>query len=337
MSTSGAGEYLLHVRLRQQATAIPGSPFHLTVLPGPADPRATFISTDAPLSGLVGTDSGGACGCTVRLHTRDKMGNLCVRGGATVTTQAWRGTTFPPSPSDLETVKSSVQVPHAPHMHHRTHAPPPIPPHMHHPTCTCTRTHAAAPIPPHMHHHTCTTTYAPPPPSLNQPHTSTTPPAHMALFGSRQTSLAPRRVPLTSHGTIHIPHPCVRPHTYPIRVRPHTDMYMHVHVCVCICSRLLALRTMTTAASGSSGSLSTPATSPRVCSSMVSTSKAHRRPSLSSPLCLSFRRPCSKGRGLIRLSPGPPQPYGSSLSTCTRTRGSHSGHALARHRLHSSH
>ena len=42
-----AGEYFLHVRLRQQAKAIPGSPFRLTVLPGPAHARSTYAPPNA--------------------------------------------------------------------------------------------------------------------------------------------------------------------------------------------------------------------------------------------------------------------------------------------------
>ena len=74
-----AGHYLLHVRLRQQAVAVPGSPFHLHVLPGPAHARSTQISS-APLRGMVGTTED--TGCTMVVHAADRMGNLCSAGGA---------------------------------------------------------------------------------------------------------------------------------------------------------------------------------------------------------------------------------------------------------------
>ena len=43
-SVGKVGKYLLHVRLRQQAKPVPGSPFALTVLPGGAHPSATAIA-----------------------------------------------------------------------------------------------------------------------------------------------------------------------------------------------------------------------------------------------------------------------------------------------------
>lgn len=74
-----AGHYLLHVRLRQQAAAVPGSPFNLQVLPGPAHAKSTHIST-APLRGMVGTTDDTGCAMTVR--AADRMGNFCSGGGA---------------------------------------------------------------------------------------------------------------------------------------------------------------------------------------------------------------------------------------------------------------
>lgn len=73
-----SGEYLLHVRLRQQAVAIPGSPFHLNVRPGPAHAKSTHLSSQ-PLRGMVGHAADSGCQLTVR--TADKMGNMCISGG----------------------------------------------------------------------------------------------------------------------------------------------------------------------------------------------------------------------------------------------------------------
>lgn len=78
------------------------------MLPGAADARATKLNADEPLSGLVGVEGGTTSGCRLLLQTRDQMGNLCVRGGADVKLQAWRGTSLQPSPDDLEAVHKSV-------------------------------------------------------------------------------------------------------------------------------------------------------------------------------------------------------------------------------------
>ena len=78
-----AGQYLMHVRLRQQATAVPGSPFNLTVVPGTADAKTTKLDSTAPLRGMVGL-TGPDVGCSLGLHTADKMGNPCIVGGAAV-------------------------------------------------------------------------------------------------------------------------------------------------------------------------------------------------------------------------------------------------------------
>ena len=76
------GQYLLHVRLRQQAAALPGSPFCLTVKPG----KAHALSTTLPRSSIAGTVGMGAeMGCGLTLYTADIMGNACIEGGADVT------------------------------------------------------------------------------------------------------------------------------------------------------------------------------------------------------------------------------------------------------------
>ena len=83
--------YLLHVRLRHAAVAIPGSPFKLTVLPAPAHAKATRLPV-LPVGGRVGlevTDAadaarGGAIGARLVMRTADKMGNFCTSGGANV-------------------------------------------------------------------------------------------------------------------------------------------------------------------------------------------------------------------------------------------------------------
>ena len=118
-SIGRTGCYLLHVGLRTGAP-LPGSPFTLNVRPGVAHPLSTQIpaeqlpvlgylkwqsdSTKARAAGtktspgidmqrgsgrmtMGGSEGGGARGaasCTLRLLTRDKMGNLCDRGGAIV-------------------------------------------------------------------------------------------------------------------------------------------------------------------------------------------------------------------------------------------------------------
>ena len=76
-----AGEYLLHVRLRQQALALPGSPFKLTVRPGAAFAKSTRLP-EGTIRGMVGT--GSDAGCMRELRTADKMGNMCIVGGALV-------------------------------------------------------------------------------------------------------------------------------------------------------------------------------------------------------------------------------------------------------------
>ena len=76
------GQYLLHVRLRQQAVAIPGSPFTLLVTPGLAHARSCKLPAGT-IVGPVGTTAENGCGIT--FQTYDLMGNKCIQGGASVT------------------------------------------------------------------------------------------------------------------------------------------------------------------------------------------------------------------------------------------------------------
>jgi len=76
------GQYLLHVRLRQQAVALPGSPFTLLVTPG----TAHALSCQLPAGSIGGpVGSGPEAGCGIKFTTYDLMGNKCIQGGATVT------------------------------------------------------------------------------------------------------------------------------------------------------------------------------------------------------------------------------------------------------------
>ena len=78
------GEYLLHVRLRPQAAALPGSPYRLQVTPGPAVAQSTTLPQIFPLAfGTVGTNDGTGCGLVIK--TADVTGNACIEGGARVT------------------------------------------------------------------------------------------------------------------------------------------------------------------------------------------------------------------------------------------------------------
>lgn len=84
-SIGRVGRYLLHVRLRQQALPVPGSPFALVVRAGVAHHRSTCLPIgDAPLRGSVGLAA--EDGCKMVLRTADVMGNLCTEGGAEVKT-----------------------------------------------------------------------------------------------------------------------------------------------------------------------------------------------------------------------------------------------------------
>lgn len=102
-----AGQYFLHVRLRQAAAALPGSPFKLTVLPGPAHAHSTLLPKDQ-LKGMVGTEAGGETGVRLTVHTADKMGNLCVKGGARMKVITWRGDKVSATSEDDGNTESTV-------------------------------------------------------------------------------------------------------------------------------------------------------------------------------------------------------------------------------------
>ena len=70
--------YLLHVRLRGQAAALAGSPFHLQVDPGPAYALSSSLPYE-PIDAEVGEP------IRYPMRTADKIGNACHRGGAAVT------------------------------------------------------------------------------------------------------------------------------------------------------------------------------------------------------------------------------------------------------------
>jgi len=77
------GCYLLHVRLRQQARPVPGSPFALTVIPAAAHHSTTYLNpVEQPLTGEVGSSP--SDGCMVAVHACDRVGNLCTRGEGNV-------------------------------------------------------------------------------------------------------------------------------------------------------------------------------------------------------------------------------------------------------------
>ena len=89
-SIARAGRYLLHVRLRDKARALPGSPFALTVETGDAHASASqLLPPVQPLLGEVGeapTD-----GCSMVFQAFDRSGNACTKGGAKVTLTSTRG------------------------------------------------------------------------------------------------------------------------------------------------------------------------------------------------------------------------------------------------------
>jgi len=78
-SIGKVGTYLLHVRLRQQAVPLPGSPFTLKVSPNAAHAVSTTLP-NVKIHGLVGVDPNAGCGVTIQ--SVDVMGNQCVAGGA---------------------------------------------------------------------------------------------------------------------------------------------------------------------------------------------------------------------------------------------------------------
>ena len=69
-----SGQYLLHVRLRKQAVALPGSPFDLRVEAGPSYALSSRLPLEA-LSQEVGVE------CAVIVTTADRMGNPRFTGG----------------------------------------------------------------------------------------------------------------------------------------------------------------------------------------------------------------------------------------------------------------
>lgn len=83
----------MHVRLRQQALPVPGSPFKLTVRPGPAHAHTSRVPTGT-VRGKVGGDA--SSGCSQTLVTSDRVGNKCISGGANVDVVV-------PNPSGVET------------------------------------------------------------------------------------------------------------------------------------------------------------------------------------------------------------------------------------------
>ena len=79
-SVGAAGNYLLHVGLRQKEEILPGSPFQLCVKPGSAHASCTRVPEHLlPLSSVVGK------GGSMILPMLDNMGNLCIEGGAALT------------------------------------------------------------------------------------------------------------------------------------------------------------------------------------------------------------------------------------------------------------
>ena len=75
-----AGKYRLHIGLRQQSIALPGSPFDLEVVPGHAYAPSTKLPKESlPLRGVVGEEWRGMV-----IFAADKIGNQCITGGAKV-------------------------------------------------------------------------------------------------------------------------------------------------------------------------------------------------------------------------------------------------------------
>jgi len=80
-SIGRVGTYLMHVRLRQQAVSLPGSPFCLQVRPNEAHALSTKLPS-GEIAGIVGSDPDS--GCTLTVQTFDLMGNACIKGGAAI-------------------------------------------------------------------------------------------------------------------------------------------------------------------------------------------------------------------------------------------------------------
>ena len=84
MTLDGAldcARYKLHIGLRHTKSPLPGSPFDLVVVPGPASAVTTMVPKGLPKRGYVGSkkDDGGF---EMSLRSYDFMGNRCVEGGA---------------------------------------------------------------------------------------------------------------------------------------------------------------------------------------------------------------------------------------------------------------
>ena len=76
-SVGAAGTYLMHVGLRQKEAILPGSPFVLTVKPGPAHALCSDLPAEQlPLQTMVGTRG------TLLIPLADEMSNQCREGGA---------------------------------------------------------------------------------------------------------------------------------------------------------------------------------------------------------------------------------------------------------------
>ena len=70
-SVGRAGLYLLHVRLRNQALSLPGSPFRLVVKPDKPHAQSTSLSTEfLPLRGTVGNNETDGCHVLLRYATK---------------------------------------------------------------------------------------------------------------------------------------------------------------------------------------------------------------------------------------------------------------------------
>lgn len=81
------GTYELHVALRKQSLPLPGSPFSLKVVAGPASAQGTeIVRPRGPLMGTVGLED--ELGCTLVLQSADKTGNACMVGGIQVSCEA---------------------------------------------------------------------------------------------------------------------------------------------------------------------------------------------------------------------------------------------------------
>ena len=123
------GEYLLHVRLRQQAAALPGSPFRLRVLPNVAHARSCRLpEVRGGVVGMVGTGNG--AGTSITFATYDLIGNRCIQGQYFVPPPARPSPLLHHHPSSLLTLLS-MRLTSLQHPHPNTQPPPclaPAPP-----------------------------------------------------------------------------------------------------------------------------------------------------------------------------------------------------------------